>query len=42
MPVSFDRLGKDGRLGNQLFQYAFLRGVAKSRGFDWMIPMDDE
>ena len=42
MPISFNRLGNDGRLGNQMFQYAFLRGVAKNRGFDWMIPGDDE
>ena len=42
MPISFNRLGNDGRLGNQMFQYAFLRGVAKNRGFDWMIPANDE
>ena len=42
MTISFNRLGNDGRLGNQMFQYAFLRGVAKNRGFDWMIPGDDE
>ena len=29
-------------LGNQMFQYAFLRGVAKNRDFDWMIPGDDD
>ena len=38
MTISFNRLGNDGRLGNQMFQYAFLRGVAKNREFDWMIP----
>ena len=42
MTISFNRLGNDGRLGNQMFQYAFLRGVAKNRKFDWMIPGDDE
>ena len=42
MTISFNRLGNDGRLGNQMFQYAFLRGVAKNRKFDWIIPGDDE
>ena len=42
MTISFNRLGNDGRLGNQMFQYAFLRGVAKNREFDWKIPGDDE
>ena len=42
MTISFNRLGNDGRLGNQMFQYAFLRGVAKNREFDWMIPGDDD
>ena len=42
MTISFNRLGNDGRLGNQMFQYAFLRGVAKNRDFDWMIPGDDD
>ena len=30
-------MGNEGRLGNQMFQYAFVRGVA-NRGFDWVIP----
>ena len=34
-------LGNEGRLGNQMFQYAFIRGVAANRGFDWMIPPED-
>ena len=42
MTNSFNRQGNDGRLGNQMFQYAFLRGVAKNRDFDWMIPGDDD
>jgi hypothetical protein len=36
--ISYDRLGSNGRLGNQMFQYAALRGIAKHRNFDWMIP----
>lgn len=31
-------LGKNGRIGNQLFQYAGLLGIAKNRGFDFCIP----
>tara|TARA_R100000008_G_scaffold28302_2_gene15660 strand:- start:566 stop:1450 length:885 start_codon:yes stop_codon:yes gene_type:complete len=38
MAISFNGLGNEGRLGNQIFQYAFIRGVAKSKGVDWMIP----
>ena len=36
--LSFNKLGKSGRLGNQMFQYASLRGIAANRGFDWVIP----
>ena len=31
-------LGKNGRLGNQMFQYASLVGIAKNRGFEYVIP----
>lgn len=34
-------MGSNGRLGNQMFQYASLRGIASNRGFDWMIPPED-
>ena len=36
--LSFNKLGKSGRLGNQMFQYASLRGIAANRGFDWVVP----
>ena len=36
--ISYDRLGSNGRLGNQMFQYAALRGIAANRKFDWCIP----
>ena len=39
--ISYDRLGSNGRLGNQMFQYATLRGIAANRGFDWCIPDKD-
>ena len=41
MAISFQGMGNEGRLGNQMFQYAFLRGVAAHRGFDWIIPGPD-
>ena len=36
--ISFNQLGNLGRLGNQMFQYASLRGIATNRGFDFRIP----
>jgi len=41
MTISYNRLGSNGRLGNQMFQYAGLRGIAANRGFDWTIPSPD-
>ena len=38
MSIGFNQLGKLGRLGNQMFQYASLRGIASHRGFDFQIP----
>jgi len=38
MVIAFDYLGRLGRLGNQMFQYAALRGIAHNRGFDFCIP----
>ncbi len=39
--IGYNRLGSNGRLGNQMFQYAALRGVAAKRGYDWRIPPED-
>jgi hypothetical protein len=36
--LAFNHLGRLGRLGNQMFQYAALRGIAKNRGYEWCIP----
>ena len=36
--IGYNRLGSNGRLGNQMFQYAALRGIAAKRGYDWIIP----
>lgn len=35
--ITFNNLGQFGRLGNQMFQYAALRGIAAHRGFDYSI-----
>ena len=39
--IGYNRLGSNGRLGNQMFQYASLRGIAASRNYDWKIPPED-
>ena len=41
MTISFNDLGRAGRLGNQMFQYAALRGIAAHKGYNWMIPPED-
>ena len=38
MSIGYNGLGNNGRLGNQMFQYAALRGIAAHRGFDFMFP----
>ena len=38
MTISYNRLGSNGRLGNQMFQYAGLRGIAANCEYDWLIP----
>ena len=40
--LTFKNLGKWGRLGNQMFQYSALVGIAKNRGFDFCIPDHSE
>jgi len=39
--LAFNHLGKLGRLGNQMFQYASLRGIAATRGYEFGIPPVD-
>ena len=36
--ISLNNLGNLGRLANQMFQYASLKGIAKNRGYDFVIP----
>ena len=39
--IGNDRIGSNGRLGNQMFQYASMRGIAAARGYDWVVPPQD-
>lgn len=39
--IGYNRLGSNGRFGNQLFQYAALRGIASKHGYEWCIPPKD-
>ena len=39
--IGNDRIGSNGRLGNQMFQYASMRGIAAARGYDWVVPSQD-
>jgi hypothetical protein len=39
--IGYDRLGSNGRFGNQLFQFCSLRGIAAHHGFDWCVPNPD-
>lgn len=41
MTISYDGLGSNGRIGNQMFQYASLRGIAKNKGYDFLIPPEN-
>jgi hypothetical protein len=39
--IGYNHLGRNGRLGNQMFQYAALRGIAEKNEYDWCIPPSD-
>ena len=36
--IGFNFLGKMGQLGNQMFQVASLKGIARNRGYNFCIP----
>ena len=36
--ISFNHIGNLGRIANQMFQYASLKGIAKIRGYEFCIP----
>ena len=40
--IGFNYLGKMGQLGNQMFQYASLKGIARKHGYEFCIPNHDE
>jgi hypothetical protein len=40
--LAFNHLGKLGQLGNQMFQYAALRGISANKGYPWCIPNHKE
>lgn len=40
--IGFNYLGKLGRLGNQMFQYAATKGISAHRGYDYCIPNHNE
>ena len=40
--LSFNNLGNLGRLANQMFQYASLKGIAKNKGYEFTIPPLDK
>ena len=39
--LAFNHIGSLGRLGNQMFEYAALRGIATRHGYNWCIPPSD-
>jgi hypothetical protein len=39
--IGYNRLGTNGRLGNQMFQYASLRGIASNNNLEWCIPPEN-
>ncbi len=36
--IGYNRIGSNGRLGNQMFQYAALRGIAAHHNYNWVVP----
>ena len=42
MTIGFSQLGNYGRMGNQMFQYAALRGISDNLGYDWRVPTQDK
>ena len=38
--ISFNSLGNLGRLANQMFQYASIKGIANNCGLEFSLPPD--
>ena len=41
MTLGFNHLGNLGRLGNQMFEFATLRGIAAHHGYDICVPPEE-
>jgi hypothetical protein len=39
--ITFSFIGNYGRLGNQMFQYAAIVGIAKKNGYDYCFPLQN-
>lgn len=39
--IGFNLLGNLGRIGNQMFQYASLRGIASNNNLEWIVPSEE-
>jgi hypothetical protein len=39
--IGFNHIGTIGRFGNQMFQYAALKGIAANRGYEYTIPPEN-
>ena len=39
--IGFDSMGTMGRLGNQMFQHAAVKGIARKHGYEYAIPPKD-
>jgi len=37
--ITFNTIGKYGRFGNQMFQYATLYSIAKEKGYEFGVPL---
>jgi hypothetical protein len=40
--IGFNELGRKGNLGNQMFQFAALRGIAAHNNYSWRVPPNDQ
>lgn len=40
--IGFNALGKYGRLGNQMFQFASLKGIAKNNNYNFCLPPSED
>ena len=40
--IGLNYLGKMGQLGNQMFQYAAIKGIARKHNYEFCIPDHDQ